>query len=259
MSISDADGIQWMIDSSPARIGVHCCTIVLEPRVYLFDKPVEVTKQVRIIGNNTKIKLKAGAGTAFRVKGLGGESRFETLELEGSDLSTFWPDSKEIGLDLQGGRVIVDQCTLRYFEVGIFLNSPVAIETNADGCSIRSCEFSACLIAIRATGIASQVCTIADNRFTDCRCGVLDEAAGNFYQSNYYINCPTPGDPSAADGIGIRATGNTTYSTFVSEWMEGGTDAEIGFTSLVVGGHLPAHARGECDRVGPGWSTLTFR
>jgi len=98
-----------------------------------------------------------------------------------------------------------------------------------------------------------------DNRFTDCRCGVLDEAAGNFYQSNYYINCPTPGDPSAADGIGIRAIGKATYSTFVSEWMEAGTDAEIGLSSLVVGGHLPAHARGGCDRVGPGWSTLTFR
>ena len=265
MSTSDADDIQSLIDTSLPRIGVHCRTIVLEPRVYLFDKPVEVKKQVRIIGDNTKIKLAPGVRAAFWIKEYGGESRFESLAVEGSDTSTMWPGSKEVGFDVQGGRIIVDQCTFTYFEVGVFLNSPPPVSAgdptppNADGSTIRSCEFSACIYGVRASGIDSSTCTIMDNRFTDCRHGVLDEAAGNFYQSNYYINCPTPGDPLAADGIGIRATGGATYSTFVAEWMEKGTDAEIGRTCLVVGGHLPTNARGDCDRVGPGWSTLTFR
>jgi hypothetical protein len=262
----DVVSIQEQIDNAVLRpLGIYAATITLEPREYLFDAPVRVNKPVRIIGNNTLIRLTGPNITAFDVTERG--CRFEQLSICGWPEGVLINEEGGIGFDIKASRVIIDDCKIEHCRIGVWLHSTsedgqVSIPgANANMSTVRDSQFIWCISGLWTRGGDANAGIITNCLFVDCRRGITEQSfLGNHYVSNLVEACPFPGDPMAAQGYGILVPEDqpANYSTFTANFIENDSKAEVNINCLVVGGNLAARVkRGEV--VGYSHSRLVFR
>ena len=260
---ADSKLIQTMIATAPPQVGVYAARIELEPRVYKIDETIVVDRPVYIRGSNTAIQMEKPSTTAFLVEQPATGTRFECLAFVGPERDDIFPENGGIGLDIRAGRTIVDNCHFSFWRIAVFLHSLTedgATEGigNADGFTIRDCEFQYSIHGVWTLGYDAQTGTVANCRFTNCRKAITEQSGfGNHYLSNYANFCPNEHDPKATEGYAIMVPRGGVYdtaanaSTFTCNWLEEKSMAEVGSGCTVVGGNMPLFVRNG-DRVGSG-------
>lgn len=259
----DTQQLQQLINTVPPQTGVYARTIRLEAREYLFDEPVQVSKPVRIVGDNTRIILTEANITAFDVTSP--NCRFEQLWMYGYSDGTNLAENGGIAFDIRGGRAIIDDCIVEHFRIGVWLHSTTEDGQhhvgNANGFIVRDSQFYWCIHGLWTRGGDANAGSVTSCTFIDCRKAITEQSfLGNYYASNLIEACPWAGDPKKAEGYGIYVPvgSEANYSTFVANYIENDSKAEVNKSCLVVGGGLSNRVTlGE--RIGLSSAKLVFR
>jgi hypothetical protein len=228
-----------------------------------------VNKPVRIIGNNTRIRLTGPNITAFDVTAIG--CRFEQLSIQGWPQGVNITEEGGIAFDVKAARVIIDDCQIERCRIGVWLHStsedaqqPVP-GANANLSIVRDTKFFWCISGLWTRGGDANAGSVTNCWFANCRRGITEQSfLGNHYVSNIVEACPFPLDPRAAEGYGIRVPipiedgASANYSTFTANYIENDSLGEVNNNCLVAGGALAARVtRGEV--VGQSRARLVFR
>ncbi|HNP88457.1 MAG TPA: hypothetical protein PKK78_20145 [Kouleothrix sp.] len=259
----DTQIIQNLINTAPARRGMYARTIYLEDRDYLFDQAVIVDKSVRIVGNNTRIILSAPDITAFEVTTI--DCRFEQLWLYGYSDGTNIATNGGIAFDIHGGRTIIDDCIIEHFRIGAWIHSTSEDAQvrlgNANGFIVRDTQFFWCIDGLWTRGGDANAGSVMNCQFTACRRGITEQSfLGNYYASNLIQACPWEEDPHKSDGYGMLVPQDSVanYSTFVANYIENDSTADVNKSCLVVGGGVASRVT-QGERIGLSRASLIFQ